>query len=129
MDEKNNDDFQESTEMQDVELIIGRVMQVGVAIAAIVMLIGVIWFLVSGNSGYTGTFHPTRISAVLSGLVQMKPYAYIMCGLFLLILTPVLRVVVSIYAFAVAKDRLYVWITTLVLAILIFAMIIGMFGI
>lgn len=51
-----------------------------------------------------------------------------MLGLFLLILTPVLRVVVSIYAFIKEKDRLYTWITTAVLVILIGAMIIGYLG-
>ncbi|EPD11575.1 putative membrane protein [Lacticaseibacillus paracasei subsp. paracasei Lpp48] len=51
-----------------------------------------------------------------------------MTGIFLLILTPVLRVVVSIYAFAVEHDRLYVWITTIVLIILLGAMTIGYLG-
>ncbi|MBA1393641.1 DUF1634 domain-containing protein, partial [Lactobacillus sp. XV13L] len=49
----------------------------------------------------------------------------LMLGIFLLILTPVLRVVVSIYAFLKEKDYLYVYITTFVLIILAFAMIAG----
>ena len=48
-----------------------------------------------------------------------------MTGLFLLILTPVLRVVASIVAFAKEGDKLYVAITTLVLIILIVAMFVG----
>ncbi len=60
--------------------------------------------------------------------MALKPYAVLMLGLFLLILTPVLRVVVSIYAFIKEKDRLYTWITTAVLVILIGAMIIGYLG-
>ena len=48
-----------------------------------------------------------------------------MLGIFLLILTPVLRVVISIYAFAKEKDHLYVWITSIVLVILIISFIIG----
>ena len=60
--------------------------------------------------------------------MQFKPFAIIMLGLFLLILTPVLRVVVSIYAFAVERDTLYVAITTIVLIILVIAMVIGYAG-
>lgn len=116
-------------EMNNVELMIGHVMQVGVYLAAFVMLLGVVIFLVTGESGYAGTYHPTTFHAIFQGLFAFKPYAIIMLGLFLLILTPVLRVVVSIYAFFVAKDMMYVWITTIVLIILIFAMIIGMYGI
>lgn len=48
-----------------------------------------------------------------------------MAGIFLLILTPVLRVLVSIYAFYKEKDVLYVWITTIVFIILMFGFILG----
>lgn len=120
---------QNKTEMNAVEDLIGKVMQIGVLTAAIIMLLGVGLFLITGDSGYAGQYHPTTFSDMLQGLIELKPYAIIMIGLFLLILTPVLRVVVSIYAFYVAKDKLYVWITTVVLVILIFAMFIGMYGI
>ena len=65
---------------------------------------------------------------IFQGAMQLKPYAVLMLGIFLLILTPVLRVVVSIYAFAIRKDRLYVAITTIVLIILIIRMTIGYQG-
>lgn len=122
-------DQQNKTEMNAVEALIGKVMQVGVLTAAAVMLIGVAMFLVTGDSGYAGQYHPTTFSDMVTGVLTLKSYAIIMIGLFLLILTPVLRVVVSIYAFYIAKDNLYVWITTVVLIILIFAMLIGMYGI
>lgn len=48
-----------------------------------------------------------------------------MAGIYLLILTPVLRVVISIYAFYQEKDMLYVKITSLVLLILIISVIVG----
>ncbi|KIS04033.1 DUF1634 domain-containing protein [Paucilactobacillus wasatchensis] len=120
---------QNKTEMDNVEQLIGKVMQVGVLLAAAVMLIGVLMLLLTGKSGYSGSFHPTTFSSLIQGAIGLKSYAIIMIGLFLLILTPVLRVIVSIYAFYVAHDKMYVWITTLVLIILIFAMVIGMFGV
>lgn len=112
-------------EMAQVETIIGRILQVGVIVSAIVMLIGMVLFLATGNSGYPGTTIPLKMGAILVGTLQFKPYAIMMLGIYCLILTPVLRVVVSIYAFYKEKDRLYVIITTAVLIILLIALVIG----
>lgn len=112
-------------EMAQVETIIGRILQVGVIVSAIVMLIGMVLFLVTGNSGYPGTTIPLKMGAILVGTLQFKPYAIMMLGIYCLILTPVLRVVVSIYAFYKEKDHLYVIITTAVLIILLIALVIG----
>ncbi|MHA6971640.1 DUF1634 domain-containing protein [Levilactobacillus brevis] len=115
-------------EMAQVQTIIGRILQVGVIFSAIVMLIGLVLFLVSGQSGYSGSYVPRRMGLILQGTWQLKPYAIMMLGVYCLILTPVLRVVVSIYAFYKEHDRLYVAITTLVLAILLVALAIGVTG-
>ncbi|BAN73288.1 MULTISPECIES: DUF1634 domain-containing protein [Lacticaseibacillus] len=116
------------TEIDDVEIMIGKVMQVGVILSAVVIVLGLILLIATGSTGYPAGVHPTRVGAILSGTFALKPYAVLMTGIFLLILTPVLRVVVSIYAFAVEHDHLYVWITTAVLIILIGAMTIGYLG-
>ncbi|EPC63111.1 DUF1634 domain-containing protein [Lacticaseibacillus paracasei] len=108
--------------------MIGKVMQIGVVLSALVIILGLLLLLVTGSTGYATGVHPTRVGDILSGTLALKPYAVLMTGIFLLILTPVLRVVVSIYAFAVEHDRLYVWITTIVLIILLGAMTIGYLG-
>ncbi|WP_251546689.1 DUF1634 domain-containing protein [Limosilactobacillus caecicola] len=120
---------QTRAEMARVEKVIAVIMQIGVIISAIVIVCGLVMFFVSGQSGYAGNSFPHSFAAIGRGLVSFKPYAVIMTGLFLLILTPALRVLVSIYAFAVMKDHLYVWITTIVMIILVIAMVIGMYGI
>lgn len=56
---------------------------------------------------------------------KLKPYAIMMFGLFCLILTPVLRVVVSLFTFLKEKDYLYVGITGIVLIILVISFFIG----
>lgn len=116
-------------EMSKVENVIGVIMQIGVIVSAVVIVVGLLMFFISGQSGYPGNSFPHSFAAIGRGLLTFKPYAVIMLGLFLLILTPALRVLVSIYAFAVMKDRLYVWITTIVMIILVIAMVIGMYGI
>lgn len=114
-------------EMNQVELMIGRVLQIGVYISAIVIILGIALWIIKGGSGYAGIL-PTHLSAIYHGLMAVKPYAVLMFGIFLLILTPVLRVIVSIYAFAKEGDQLYVIITTIVLVILIIGMTIGYVG-
>ncbi|MFD1417895.1 DUF1634 domain-containing protein [Companilactobacillus keshanensis] len=110
-------------EMRKVELIIGKILRIGVVTSAIVIVIGIMLYFLNG-SGYSEGF-PTRFSTIINGIVAGKSYAIIMLGIFLLILTPVLRVVVSIYAFYKEKDTMYVVITTVVLVILIIAMLLG----
>ncbi|TLQ03537.1 DUF1634 domain-containing protein [Pediococcus stilesii] len=114
-------------EMNHVELMIGRVLQIGVYISAAVIILGILLWIVKNGSGY-GQELPTHLSAIFSGIAAGRPYAVLMFGIFLLILTPVLRVIVSIYAFAKEGDRLYVIITTVVLVILIVGMTIGYAG-
>ncbi|KRN58884.1 DUF1634 domain-containing protein [Limosilactobacillus secaliphilus] len=116
-------------EMDHVEDVIGRVMQVGVILSAIVIVLGVLMLFITGKSGYPAGVHPDTFAAIGKGILAFKPYAIIMLGLFLLILTPALRVLVSIYAFWEMHDSMYVWITTLVMVILIIAMVIGSAGI
>ncbi|MEY8736089.1 DUF1634 domain-containing protein [Lactobacillus sp. AN1001] len=112
-------------EMLEVEIVIGKIMRIGVLFSAAVMILGFAMFLITGNSGYPATSFPTTLPAIWQGLISFKPYAYMMAGIYLLILTPVLRVVISIYAFYQEKDMLYVKITSLVLLILIISVIVG----
>lgn len=124
----SEDELTKAQKMNKIELIIGQVLRIGVILSAIVILVGIIQILITGNSGYVGAAYPTTPISILLGLASFKPFAVLMTGLFLLILTPVLRVIVSIYAFAVEKDYLYVWITTFVLIILLIGMYIGYNG-
>lgn len=114
--------------MAEIELSIGKALRIGVLIATTVMIIGVALLVLNhGNTGYSDGYLPVTPVVIAKGVLALKPYAVIMLGLLLLILTPVLRVVVSIYAFMVEKDYLYVWITASVLLILIISMLIGYF--
>ena len=115
-------------ENQEIELEIGKILRIGVVVAAVVILFGLVLTFATGTTGYPAGVHPHRIMSILRGTVQLKPYAVLMTGIFLLILTPVLRVAVSIYAFIKEKDRLYAIITSVVLVILAFAMVLGYFG-
>lgn len=112
-------------ELLKIERNIGKILRAGVFVSSAVIIVGILMFVLTGHSGYATGEWPVRFDAILSGLVGFKALAWLMTGLFLLILTPVLRVVASIFSFARERDKLYVAITTLVLVILLVAMIIG----
>ncbi|KRK81094.1 DUF1634 domain-containing protein [Companilactobacillus nodensis] len=124
MPDKKTDAKSMHEETRQVELVIGKILRIGVITSAIVVMIGIIMYFINGGGGYTDGF-PKRFADIFAGIAAGKSYAVIMLGIFLLILTPVLRVVVSIYAFYKEHDNLYVIITTVVLIILIFAMLMG----
>jgi len=65
---------------------------------------------------------------VWAGVRRLDPAAIISLGLLLMILTPVTRVAVSIYAFSRERDWKYVAITAFVLAVLVASFFLGKAG-
>lgn len=115
----------EQKEIQAVELAIGKILRIGVIVSAAIIFFGLVLLLAKGGTGYKLNETPNTLTLILTGLGALKPGAYIMAGIFCLILTPVLRVVVSIYAFLKEKDYLYVAITIIVLIILLVGIFTG----
>jgi len=112
--------------------LISILLLVGVAVSAVVLAFGLLLLIVTGRSGYHDavtvqlllaregavTF-PRTLGGVLQGTLALKPFAVIELGALLLIATPVLRVAASVVLFAAEKDRLYTWITLVVLVLLL----------
>ena len=112
-------------DIYDGELWISRTLRLGVAISAVITGFGLLLFVLTGDSGYPLERFPTSLSEIFKGLFAFKSYAIMLSGLFVLILTPVLRVGVSIITFLGEKDYLYVIITTTVFVILIIGFFLG----
>lgn len=109
-----------------VELIISKLLLVGVSTAALVVLAGGILFLVrhGHETPHFGEFHgePAELRTLggdLAAVWTLEARAVIQLGLGLLIATPVARVVFSLFAFVRQRDGMYVVITGVVLAILL----------
>ena len=112
--------------------IIGWVLRGGVILSATLIFIGFILLLVhiGGKPGFAisiGAF-PHTLGQVWSGLLVWYPQAIIATGLLLLIVTPVITVTTSLVAFAIERDRRFVVITSIVLAILLASILIGKGG-
>src|SRR5271165_138220 len=113
------------------ELVISSVLRGGVILSATIIAIGVLAYYLFGGRHVIypgGRTYPASIPAIWFGLSHADPVAIVALGLVILLATPVVRVAVSIIAFAISRDRLYVAITTLVLLILIFSFLSGAGG-
>ncbi|HLO40757.1 MAG TPA: DUF1634 domain-containing protein [Phycisphaerales bacterium] len=114
-----------------LELRLARVLVYGITTCAVILLISLIATLLrdGGKSVSFREFHPERSSTsmreVLDGVQAMEPRAWLMLGVLLVILTPVARVTFSLAAFAKERDRLYVFITLIVLTILAYSFFFG----
>jgi uncharacterized membrane protein len=107
-----------------LEQIVGNLLRAGVIFSAAVVLSGGVWYLAAhgGKIEDYHTFHGVRGEMPWT-LGLPAPLATIQIGLLLLIATPVARVVFSIAAFALERDRMYVAITLVVLAILAYSLV------
>ena len=113
-----------------MENIMGRLLQVGVLLAAAVVTAGGAMYMIA-HSGARPNYRvfaakPLEVrhpAALLSGIARGDPLAIIDFGILLLIATPICRVLFAVVAFAVERDRLYVAISLTVLAILLFGML------
>ncbi len=116
-------DVQQTTTANSTNIMIGWILEAGVILSAVVILIGLFLELLQPNKFAPQKLQnfPQTFAQVWSGLLVLRPQAVIVLGLLLLIATPVVRVAASIVAFAIERDRRFVVITFLVLAILLFS--------
>ena len=62
---------------------------------------------------------------MIAGLFSLNYYSYLMFGIFLLILTPVLRILGLLYVYIMEKDSNFIRICILVLVILTISLFLG----
>ncbi|MFL9454230.1 DUF1634 domain-containing protein [Tolypothrix bouteillei VB521301_2] len=115
---------------QQVETAIGTLLVFGVALAAAIVVVGGIFYLVHNgyktpeNSVFRGEPADLRqITGVFNDALAVRGRGIIQLGILLLILTPVARVTFSVFAFWQQRDRLYVIITLIVLVVLIHSLL------
>lgn len=111
---------------QDLERIIGQLLRFGVLLSSLVVLTGGIAYLIrhGGQHPQFGTFRgePDKMRApgpMLRAIAHGEGRPLIALGLLLLILTPIARIVFSIFGYLLEKDWLYVAITVFVLAVIL----------
>lgn len=115
---------------KQVEEFIGQVLRVGTLLSCSVTALGIFLYLLRNSSTRPdyGVFHAINGKLVsLNWLVPSafhgNPVAIIQLGILLLIATPVARVAFLIGAFALERDRMYVAVSSVVLAILLYSLV------
>jgi len=113
-----------------MEQTISIVLRVGVIVSGAVILLGLVLSLIpSMDKGSGVTIHQlldnggTRVSvtpgSILEGLKSFDPISIIQLGLLLLILTPIVRVAMTLMLFIKQADLIFVTITGIVLVVLL----------
>lgn len=122
MQEKNN-----STPKIDMRQAIGNALRIGVTTACTVAIVSGVYYLVCHGGDpmpdYTKfTGEPasyTTLNGIFEGVFRLAAKDWIQLGVLILMLTPIIRVVLSIIDFARQRDWLYVVITAIVLLVII----------
>ena len=112
-----------------VEGIIGNLLRAGVILAAAVVLAGGVLYVAKyGHQKpqyemFRGEPSDLRnVSQITQQAISLHARGLIQLGLLILIATPVARVAFSVMAFAAERDWLYVVVTLIVLAVLLYSL-------
>ena len=109
-----------------IEQLVGHLLRAGVlAAAAIVLAGGIVYLLAHAHEPPHGAVFQgepdefTHFGGILRAAAALSGRGLVMCGLLLLVATPVARVALSLVAFVVQRDRFYAAITAFVLLLLL----------
>lgn len=112
-----------------LEDIIGNLLRTGVLLAAAVVFAGGVAYLVQHghNHIHYRVFAPggddvRTVSGIVHSALHLNSAGVIQLGLLLLIATPVARVAMAVAGFALEGDRMYVVVSAIVLAVLLFSL-------
>lgn len=131
--EKSKTMRQEKFGEKDFQTIIGNLLRYGVWISLSVAFIGGIVYLMHHGSDIEdySVFKENDqnifevITNVYRGVISGSGESIIFFGVILLFLTPVFRVLLSLFSFLLEKDYLYVGITAIVIGIIILSISFG----
>jgi uncharacterized membrane protein len=105
-----------------MDQIIGNLLRTGVVSAAAVVAAGGVWYLAVHGATVPDYRHFHEETRGLQSLALLtRPQLVILLGLVVLIATPVARVVFSLVAFGMERDRMFVGITAVVLVVLAYS--------
>ncbi len=112
-----------------IDEIIGNLLRAGVIVSSLIVLIGGGLYLTRHGTEAPDyhIFHgePSDLRTVLGIMKDVSTFSsrgMIQFGLLVLIATPVMRVFFTVVSFTIQRDRVYVGVTLIVLAVLLFSL-------
>jgi uncharacterized membrane protein len=117
---------------KQLETLVGQLLRFGVTLAALLVSVGLVRYLF-GQGGDSASYHvfqgePSEfrsVGGILTSAFGWSRRGLIQLGILVLIATPVARVLLSLAVFTKQRDRVYVLITSIVLAVLAFSLLSG----
>jgi uncharacterized membrane protein len=115
---------------QKMDAVMGILLRSGVVLAATIVLVGGVLFLMRHKTPVTDyhifsgeTSDLRTIHGIVEDVKAFRARGLIQLGLLVLIATPVARVVFSLFAFMYQKDWKYVAFTAIVLGLLLYSLL------
>ena len=109
---------------KDITITISNILKAGVYFSSFLILVGIILTFVSDTSCNLSIERYT-FQEMITGLFKFDNYSYLMFGIFVLILTPVLRILGLLVIYFKEKDYKFVRICIIVLLILCISLTLG----
>ena len=113
-----------------IDTIIGNLLRIGVVIASATILVGGMIYLIRHGATqpnyrvFSGEPADLRnLTGIAQNALSFSGRGIIQLGLLFLIATPLARVIFSIMAFTAQRDRIYVIVTLIVFAILLYSLV------
>ena len=115
----------------DIQQLIGNTLRRGVTLACVLAALGGLYYLIAHGADAVPDyrhFNPhtaaaqidyTSLTGIVRGVAALNAHSCIQLGVVALILTPIMRVVLSLFDFALERDWLYAAITAIVLAVIV----------
>jgi uncharacterized membrane protein len=114
-------------EVQSINKVVTTVLAVGMYATVGSYLIGLVLLFAKGDlvpEISKQYFH--SFGSLVSGILSLNPRAFLYTGTITLILTPISRVLISIFAFWKEKDKKFVFVTMVVFVVILAGVIAGM---
>ncbi|WP_164122072.1 MULTISPECIES: DUF1634 domain-containing protein [Sphingobacterium] len=121
---------------KDISILVGQILRIGVTFASATLIVGgILYLMIHGQEPipnykeFVGeSTSNTTITEIIVGAFQFRIPQIIQFGVLLLICTPILRVIGSLFGFVIEKDIMYVVITLIVLGVIIASIFSGVKG-
>lgn len=115
--------------MKITDILIGKILLIGVIISASIVLLGGIIFLMQHgtdiyvNQTFSKSLEIFSVKSVMVGIIQFNARSLIIFGLSILFLTQLLRVILTALYFIEKKEFSYFWMSILVFAVLLYSIL------
>jgi len=113
-------------EKEQLDLVMGKILRIGILLSLLFMFLGLIFYFFSGQQvislGNLEQFNP--VDYVKSHSI-FDAVTFMLLGSFMLILTPIFRVISTFIIFVKTKDKMYTIFTAIVMVIILVSIILG----